>query len=73
MVKGEGEDFRGRGRWGRQGEHAGSLLKCQSVYSGALEKGLNAAASPQSVQPWGNGFKLRRSSFIYIAVWIKIS
>lgn len=24
---------------GDRGEHAGSLLKCQSVYSGALEKG----------------------------------
>lgn len=39
LWRGKGWILGGGVAGGDRGEHAGSLLKCQSVYSGALEKG----------------------------------
>lgn len=50
---------------GDRGEHAGSLLKCQSVCSRApgKKRRVSATASPQSVQPCGNR---RNSAHLFI-------
>lgn len=76
VVEGEGVDFRGRGGWGRpRGTCWLTPEVSECLQRGSGKRSVNAAASPLSVQPLGNGYKLRHCSFIYQtprAVWMKI-
>lgn len=66
LWRGKGSTGGGGVPVGDRGEHAGSLLKCQErLQQGSGERRANAAASRRSVQPLGNGFKLRSRSLIY--------
>lgn len=64
LWRGKGSSLGGGVVGGDRGEHAGSLLKCQSVCSRApgKKRRVSATASPQSVQPCGNR---RNCSFIH--------